>query len=145
MWDTCSSHFGPKKFDRVGRVGQGRSKYGPGLAYNICVQNFLLWSPLGAPKWVKDPGNGLKSIGGTFLGLVVMLSCCNVIMACFNLHLAVCDVRCLRFTGIQEKCMEDQKLHEYRLLVLCQVFKKIQKCREHRKLHEQHQRSFQRL
>ena len=84
-------------------------------------------SLLEAPKWVKDPGNGLKSIGGTFLGLVVMLSCCNVIMACFNLHLAVCDVRCLRYTGIQEKCMEDQKLHEHRLLVLCEVFKKIQK------------------
>ena len=28
MWDTCTSHFGPKKFDRVGRRGQGRSKYG---------------------------------------------------------------------------------------------------------------------
>ena len=27
MWDTCTSHFGPKKFDRVGRGGQGRSKY----------------------------------------------------------------------------------------------------------------------
>ena len=79
--------------------------------------------------------------GGTFLGLVVMLSCCNVIMACFNLHLAVCDVRCLRFTGIQEKCMEDQKLHEHRLLVLCEVFKKntkgawnIKKLPEHRLL-----------
>ena len=29
MWDTCTSHFGPKKFDRVGRGGQGRSKYCP--------------------------------------------------------------------------------------------------------------------
>ena len=27
MWDTCTSHFGPKKFDQVGRGGQGRSKY----------------------------------------------------------------------------------------------------------------------
>ena len=29
MWDTCTSHFGPKKIDRVGRGGQGRSKYCP--------------------------------------------------------------------------------------------------------------------
>jgi len=28
MWDTCTSYFGPKKFDRVGRGGQKRSKYG---------------------------------------------------------------------------------------------------------------------
>ena len=30
MWDTCTSHFGPKKIDRVGGGGQGRSRYGPG-------------------------------------------------------------------------------------------------------------------
>ena len=29
MWDTCTSYFGPKKIDRVGRGGQRRSKYGP--------------------------------------------------------------------------------------------------------------------
>ena len=27
MWDTCTSHFGPKKFDRVGRRGQGINQH----------------------------------------------------------------------------------------------------------------------
>ena len=43
---------------------------------------------------------------------------------------------CQRYPGIQEKCMEDQKLHEHRLLVLCEVFKKYKKCMEHKKLLE---------
>ena len=39
MWDTCTSHFGPKKFDRVGRGGQGRSKYGTfgSLQWEMCT------------------------------------------------------------------------------------------------------------
>ena len=40
MWDTCASHFGPKKFDQVGRGGQGRSKYGPECA-SSCNRNGL--------------------------------------------------------------------------------------------------------
>ena len=52
MWDTCTSHFGPKKIDRVGRgvrEGQNIAQNGP---------RFWLRSPLEAPKWVKDPWNG---------------------------------------------------------------------------------------
>ena len=37
MWDTCTSHFGPKKFDRVGRGGQRRSKYGPEWALPLYI------------------------------------------------------------------------------------------------------------
>ena len=60
MWDTCTSHFGPKKFDQVGRgvrEGQNIAPNGP---------RFWLLSPLEAPKWVQDPGNGLKSIRGSW-------------------------------------------------------------------------------
>ena len=59
MWDTCTSHFGPKKFDQVGRgvrEGPNIAKYAP---------RFWLLSPLEAPKCVQDPGNGLKSIRGS--------------------------------------------------------------------------------
>ena len=56
--DITESHFGPKKFDRAGRGvegGQTTAQNGP-----------LLWRrrPLGTPKLVKDPRNGLKSIRG---------------------------------------------------------------------------------
>ena len=56
MWDTCTSHFGPKKFDRVGRGGQGRSKY--------CQIWASFWAsePSKAPKWVQDPRNGPQMI-----------------------------------------------------------------------------------
>ena len=64
MWDTCTSYFGPKKFDRVGRGGQRRSKYGPEMG--LAIIYFWPWSLLEAPKWVKDPGNGLKSIRGSW-------------------------------------------------------------------------------
>ena len=58
MWDTCTSHFEPKKFDRVGRgVREGQN-----IALN--KPRFWLLIPLEAPKWVQDPGNGLKSIRG---------------------------------------------------------------------------------
>ena len=60
MWDTCTSHFGPKKFDRFGRGGQGRYKYCQIWA------SFLASKPSRAPKWVHDPGNGLKSIRGNW-------------------------------------------------------------------------------
>ena len=40
------------------RAGSGnKAKYGP---------HFWLLSPLEAPKWVQDPGNGLKSIRGSW-------------------------------------------------------------------------------
>merc|ERR1712218_758789 len=47
-----------KKMTRLAggvREGPNIAKYGP---------HFWLWSPLEAPKWVRDPGNGLKSIRG---------------------------------------------------------------------------------
>ena len=61
------------------------------MAQNVLAyQNFWLRSPLETPKWVKDLGNGLKSIGlGGPFG--AMLSCCDVVMSCFNLHLAVSE------------------------------------------------------
>ena len=51
MWDTCTSYFGPKKFDRVGRGGQRRSKYGPEMG--LAIIYFWPRSLLEAPKWVK--------------------------------------------------------------------------------------------
>ena len=39
------------------REGQNIAQNGP---------RFWLWSPLETPKWVKDPGNGLKSIRGSW-------------------------------------------------------------------------------
>ena len=39
------------------REGPNIAKYGP---------RFWLLSPLEAPKWVQDPGNGLKSIRGSW-------------------------------------------------------------------------------
>ena len=50
MWDTCTSHFGPKKIDRVGRGGQGRSKYGTfgSLQWEMCT-NALFWPSLTPP------------------------------------------------------------------------------------------------
>ena len=50
MWDTCTSHFGPKKFDRVGRRGQGRSKYGTfgSFQWEMC-KNALFWPSLTPP------------------------------------------------------------------------------------------------
>ena len=39
------------------REGQNIAQNGP---------RFWLWSPLEAPKWVKDPRNGLKSIRGSW-------------------------------------------------------------------------------
>ena len=64
MWDTCTSHFEPKKFDRDWQGGSGKVKIGQNTAQN--GPRFWLWSPLEAPKWVKDPGNGLKSIRGSW-------------------------------------------------------------------------------
>ena len=55
-------YFGPKKSTGLAggvREGQNIAQNGP------C---FWLWSPLEAPKWVKDPGNGLNQgqSGGSF-------------------------------------------------------------------------------
>ena len=48
MWDTCTSHFGPKKFDRVGRGGQGRSKYGTfgSFQWAMCNNALLCTQPI---------------------------------------------------------------------------------------------------
>ena len=64
MWDTCTSFFGPRIIDRFGRGGSKKVKIWPrmGLAFIY----FWPWSLLEAPKWVKDPGNGLKSIRGSW-------------------------------------------------------------------------------
>ena len=56
MWVTYTSHFGPKKFDQVGRgvrEGQNMAQNGPCL-----YVYFWLRSLPEAPKWVKDPRNG---------------------------------------------------------------------------------------
>ena len=63
MWDTCTSHFEPKKIDRVGRGGAGKVKIGQNIAQNW--PRFWLWSPLEAPKCVKDPWNGPQMIPPT--------------------------------------------------------------------------------
>ena len=44
--------------------GSGKVKIGQNTAQN--GPRFWLWSPLEAPKWVQDPGNGLKSIRGNW-------------------------------------------------------------------------------
>ena len=64
MWDTRISHFEPKKIDRVGGGESGKVKIGQNIAQNWPC--FWLWSPLEAPKWVKGPGNGLKSTRGSW-------------------------------------------------------------------------------
>ena len=67
MWDTCTSHFGPKKFDRVGRRGQGRSKYGTFGSYwwaigpcNVMTSSLMPFSnPLNKTNWCsryRGPG-----------------------------------------------------------------------------------------
>ena len=56
MWDTCASHFGPKKFDHVGRGGQGRSKYGQECASHDKPKAKLLASePSRAPQMDQEP------------------------------------------------------------------------------------------
>ena len=42
----------------------GGVREGQNIAQNW--PRFWLWSPLEAPKWVQDPGNGLKSIRGSW-------------------------------------------------------------------------------
>ena len=61
---TCGTHFGPKKIDWDWQGGSGKVKIGQNIAQNGPC--FWLWSPLEAPKWVKDPGNGLKSTRGSW-------------------------------------------------------------------------------
>ena len=64
MWDTCTSHFEPKKIDRDWQGGSGKVKIGQNIAQNGPC--FWPRSLLEAPKWVKDPGNGLKSTRGSW-------------------------------------------------------------------------------
>ena len=64
MWDTCASHFGPKKFDQVGRGGSGKVKIWPRMGFAYI--HFWLQSLLETPKWAMDPRNGLKSIRGSW-------------------------------------------------------------------------------
>ena len=69
MWDPCTSHFGPKKFDRVGRRGQGRSKYGTfgSFQWAMCT-NALFWPSLTPPAnlvkffWSKMACTGVPHI-----------------------------------------------------------------------------------
>ena len=49
MWGICTSHFGPKKIDRVGRGGQGRFKYCPKWA------SFLASRPSLGPEMGQGP------------------------------------------------------------------------------------------
>ena len=53
--------------NNLARLAGGRSKYGPEWALLINpMRNFWPRSPLEAPKWVNNPGNGLKSIRGSW-------------------------------------------------------------------------------
>ena len=54
MWDNCTSHLRPQKFDRVGRVGSGKVKICPRMPW------IWLWSRPEAPKLVNEPWNGPK-------------------------------------------------------------------------------------
>ena len=56
--------FWTKKFDWVGRAGSKKVKIW--LRMGLAFINFWPRSLLEAPKWVKDPGNGLKSIRGSW-------------------------------------------------------------------------------
>ena len=73
MWDTCTSHFGPKIIDRVGRGRQGRSK--SNLKIGSRFQPLFYFVPhsswldkkqpklgFGARKRIKDPSNGPKMV-----------------------------------------------------------------------------------
>ena len=60
MWDTCTSHFGPKKFDRVGRGGQGMSKSAP----ESPDFGFGAVQPE-APELINDPLKGPKMVPPT--------------------------------------------------------------------------------
>ena len=67
MWDTCTSHYGRKFVDQVGRgvrEGQNMAQNAP-YAIKKMAQIWL-WSPLETPKWVRDPENGLKPIRGSW-------------------------------------------------------------------------------
>ena len=68
MWDTCTSHFGPKEFDRVGRGGSGKVKIGQNIDQN--GPRFWLWSPLEAPFEMdsNEPGAVGGIIWGQFQG-----------------------------------------------------------------------------
>ena len=64
MRDTFSSHFEPKKFDRVGRRGQKQPK----LAYICTSKNTPFWLFLAPPAdpveflWFKMAGTGIPHI-----------------------------------------------------------------------------------
>ena len=53
-WDTWTSHLGPQKFDPVGRVGSGKVKICPRMAW------IWLWIRPEASKLVNEPWNGPK-------------------------------------------------------------------------------------
>ena len=66
---TLQAILDQKKIDRVGtgvREGQNMAQNGP-----------LLWlrSPLEAPKWVKDPGNGPRMVPPPAPDLFVVIPC----------------------------------------------------------------------
>ena len=71
MWDTFTSHFGPKKIDQVGRGGQGRLKYGPECvsSYNRNGLNLALGPSVG-PEMGQGPRKWTQinqgQLGGQF-------------------------------------------------------------------------------
>ena len=62
MWDTCTSHFGVKKIDRVGRGGSGMVKILPrmGLAFGFGA----LKRPLNGSRTPEMDSNQSGVVGG---------------------------------------------------------------------------------
>ena len=70
MWDTCTSYFGPKKFDRVGRGGQRRSKYGPEWASLLYIFGLGAFQrPLNGSRTPEMDSNQSGAVGGIILGV----------------------------------------------------------------------------
>ena len=62
MWDTCTSHFEPKKIDRVSRRGQKQPK----LAYICTFKNTQFW------LFLAPPANPVKFLGFKMAGRGVL-------------------------------------------------------------------------
>ena len=70
MWDTCTSHFGPKKFDLVGRGGQRQSKYGPEWASLIYIFGFgAFLRPLNESRTPEIDSNQSGAVEGIISGV----------------------------------------------------------------------------
>ena len=66
MWDACTSHVGPKKFDQVGRGGQGRSKYYPEWASFLASEPSR--GPLNGSRTPEMDSNQSGAVGGIIWG-----------------------------------------------------------------------------